>query len=62
VLQARHEFDALVEALRRVLFDPEASEGTLLWLVDVQPRARQAWTELPKRRRASAKGDCRTEG
>jgi hypothetical protein len=55
VLRARHEFDALIEALCGDLFDTEASEGLLLWLVDVQPRARQAWTELSERPRASAK-------
>jgi hypothetical protein len=49
VLRARREFDALVDTLHRDLFDAEASQGLLLWLVDVQPRAGQAWGELPHR-------------
>jgi hypothetical protein len=49
VLPCREELDALVEALRRDLFDPEASEDLLHWLVVLQPRARQAWAELPRR-------------
>ncbi len=35
MLQARQEFDRLVEALRRDLFAVEASEGLLRWLVDL---------------------------
>ncbi len=52
VLQARQEFDRLIEALQRDLFDVEASGGLMRWLVDLQPRARQAWYGMPRRRRA----------
>lgn len=49
VLRARQEFDALVETLRRDIFDIKASEGLLRWLVDTQPRPKRAWAALSRR-------------
>jgi hypothetical protein len=62
VLRARQEFDALVEALRRDLFDAEASEALLRWLVDLQPRASRAWAELARRPRGRERGDAEQPG
>jgi hypothetical protein len=52
VLRARADFERLVDALHDDLFDVEASDGLLRWLVDTQLRAKRAWAQMSRRRPA----------